>query len=372
MASSVKEIIQIFETKASPKLAMDWDTVGLQVGAMDQKVNSVFVTLDVTPETLDEAIEKKAGLIITHHPFIFYPLKNLRTDQLKGKMIARLIQNNISLYAAHTNMDIASGGLNDWAANLLELEHISLLEETSSEKLEKLVVFIPAEYAQQVSDAIMDAGAGHIGEYSHCGYYLNGKGTFKPLENANPFIGSSNRLEQVEEVRLETIMPESIRKHVLKCMIEAHPYEEVAYDIYPLKNEGYQNGIGRIGDLSTKMTPEAFIQHLKTVFSVAFVRWTPGSSNEIKRVGVLTGSGSSAIDAAESKGCDCLVTGDVKYHDAQSAYEKGIHLFDIGHFESEITFVPLMLKQLQVQFEQSNIEVDIIGASTQINPIIVR
>jgi len=372
MASSVKDIIQIFETQASPKLAMDWDAVGLQVGAIDQKVNRIFVALDLTPETLDEAIKKKADLIMTHHPFIFHPLKNLRTDKLKGKMISRLIWNNISLYAAHTNMDIASGGLNDWAAGLMELEHISLLEETSSEPLEKLVVFIPANHAQQVSDAIMEAGAGHIGEYSHCGYYLNGKGTFKPSEKANPFIGSSNKLEQVEEVRLETIMPESIRNHVLQRMIEAHPYEEAAYDIYPLKNEGYQNGIGRIGYLSVSMRPEEFIQHLKTVFSLPFVRWTPGLSNEISRVGVLTGSGASAIDIAVSKGCDCLVTGDVKYHDAQSAYEKGIHLFDIGHFESEIIFVPLMLKQLQEQFEQAHIEVDIIGASTQINPISVK
>lgn len=372
MASSVREIIRIFETKASPQLAMEWDAVGLQVGAMDQKVSRIFITLDLTPETLEEAIEKKADLIITHHPFIFHPLKTLRTDDLKGKMIARLIQNEISLYAAHTNVDIATGGLNDWAATLMTLKPISILEETSSESLEKLVVFIPVSYASEVAQAIMEAGAGHIGEYSHCGYYLNGKGTFKPLEKSNPFIGDINKLEEVEEVRLETIMPESIRNHVLQQMIQAHPYEEVAYDVYPLKNKGHQNGIGRVGELPTSMIPDEFIKHLKKVFSLSYVRWTPGRSREINRVAVLTGSGASAIDAAVLKGCDCLVTGDIKYHDAQSAYEKGIHLFDIGHFESEITFVPLLIKQLQAQLNQTSIRVDIIGASTQVNPIHIR
>ncbi|RQD66892.1 MAG: Nif3-like dinuclear metal center hexameric protein [Tindallia sp. MSAO_Bac2] len=365
MAPKVKDIIQIFEKKASETLAMDWDQIGLQIGSMDDEVKTVFVTLDLTMETLEEAVQKNAQLIITHHPFIFDPVRKIRTDQTKGFIIAQLLRKNISLYVAHTNVDIALGGLNDWASDLLKLKNITLLQETGEDSLEKLVVFIPAEYATKVSNAIMDAGAGHIGEYSHCGYYLKGTGTFKPLAGATPFIGSENRLETVEEVRLETVMHSSKRSQVLKSMIEAHPYEEVAYDIYPLKNNGHRNGIGRIGDLPEGQTPEIFIQILKEAFSIQHVRWTPGSAEYIVKVGVLTGSGASAINAAVMKGCDCLVTGDIKYHDAQLASEQGLHLFDIGHFESEITFVPLIVNQLKGQLENSGLNVDVIGATEQ-------
>ncbi|SFI15320.1 dinuclear metal center protein, YbgI/SA1388 family [Tindallia magadiensis] len=372
MATTVREVIDALEGKVSAKLAMKWDKVGLQIGSMNNRVDKAFTTLDITPETLDEAIRRKAQLIITHHPFIFDPLKVIRTDEVKGDMIARIIKHDMNVYAAHTNMDIAKDGLNDWASDLLELQNVKILEETDTELLEKLVVFIPSEHVQKVSDAIMNAGAGHIGEYSHCGYYLEGTGTFMPLEGTNPFIGRTNKIENVEEVRLETILPVSIRNQIIQKMMEAHPYEEVAYDLYPLNNQGEKNGIGRVGNLSSEMSPEAFIEKLKQAFQIPSLRWTPGVSETISRVGILTGSGASAIGSAVAKGCDCLVTGDIKYHDAQYAHEQGIHLFDIGHFESEITFVPSMKKILQNQVEIKGLDIEVLGATTQKKLLITK
>ncbi|MEN1759784.1 Nif3-like dinuclear metal center hexameric protein [Anoxynatronum sibiricum] len=369
MAQTIRDIVKAMNLLAPPALAMEWDAVGLQVGSMNDTVKTIFVALDLTEKSLEEALIHDPQLIITHHPFIFSPLKHLRTDQTMGKMIQALMHQNVSVFAAHTNMDIAQGGLNDWVAQQLELQQISLLELTNSEPLLKLVVFVPETGVDQVADALAAAGAGYIGNYSHCSFRGKGTGTFKPLEGSNPTIGKQNHLEQVAEIRLETVLPARYQKAIIQAMKEAHPYEEVAYDLLRLENPGFQDGLGRLGYLKESMSPATLTTKLKEIFQLTHLRWVKGKEDQICRVAIVTGSGASVIKEAAATGCDALVTGDIKYHDAQLAESLGLHLFDVGHFESEQCFVPLVTRYLQQTADSSGWSLEIIPARSQSSPL---
>ncbi|MDW7670323.1 MAG: Nif3-like dinuclear metal center hexameric protein [Bacillota bacterium] len=369
MVFKVKDIAAAINRMAPPSLAMDWDAVGLQVGSPETPVNTIFIALDLTEKSLEEAIAYRPQLIITHHPFILSPLKNIRTDQSQGRMIQRLLARDIAVFAAHTNMDIAQGGLNDWVADKLSLQRLLPLEITAIDPLFKLVVFVPEEQAQKVADALAEAGAGHIGNYSHCSFRTGGTGTFKPQEGAEPAIGKLHQLENVAEVRLETIVPANITGQVVQAMLLAHPYEEVAYDLIRLENPGNTQGIGRMGELEEPESLEQFIHRLKTLFHVDFLRWVKGAGETIQKVAVVTGSGASTIRQAALSGCDALVTGDVKYHDAQAAEMLGLHLFDAGHFETEICFVEIMAAYLQEYFHDHPAELKIISAASPKSPL---
>jgi dinuclear metal center YbgI/SA1388 family protein len=369
MVLKVKDITSAINSMAPPSLALDWDAVGLQVGSPETPVNTIFIALDLTEKSLEEAMAYQPQLIITHHPFIFSPLKNIRTDQSQGRMIQQLLVNGTAVFAAHTNMDIAQGGLNDWVADKLSLQQLQPLEMTTTDPLFKLVVFVPEEQAQNVADALAEAGAGHIGNYSHCSFRTSGTGTFRPLDGAEPAIGRLHQLEKVAEIRLETIVPVNLQESVIQAMLQAHPYEEVAYDLIRLENSGTIQGIGRMGELTEPEPLEQFIQRLKTLFHVDSLRWVKGAGGTIQKVAVVTGSGASAIQQAVLSGCDALVTGDVKYHDAQKAEMLGLHLFDAGHFETEICFVEITAAYLQEYFRDHSAELKIISAETPKNPL---
>jgi dinuclear metal center YbgI/SA1388 family protein len=368
MARIVKEIIKEMNRLAPPALAMSWDAIGLQIGSMDAVTENIYVALDLNLQNLEEAIAEKCQLIITHHPVIFSPLKTIRTDEPEGRLITSLLNHQMSVFVAHTNMDIAVGGLNDWVSQKLQLRNISLLETTGQEDLLKLVVFVPEESVDDVADALLSAGAGHIGNYSHCTFRVKGTGTFKPLDGSTPAIGQHNQIESVAEVRLETIIPAPSQSTVIEAMIKAHPYEEVAYDLITLKNQGAAQGIGRIGELDHSESPVEWIDRLKAVFNVDSLRWVAGNSREIKKVAVLTGSGASGISAAITAGCDALVTGDIKYHDAQQAQAAGLHLFDVGHFETEQCFVTITEDFLKRSFSDKGWQIKIIADSNNKSP----
>ena len=244
MPVTVKSITDIIEDLAPLNYACKWDNVGLQLGYGEDIVNRNLTKLEITDAILNEAIEKEVDMIVALHPLIFSPLKSITKDDIKGKIIYKAIQNNIAVYAAHTNMDIAPGGLNDYIAAQLDMQNTEVLDIAERIPYYKLVVFVPLGHEEKVAEAISAAGAGHIGNYSHCTFRTGGVGTFKPLEGTNPFIGVQGRLEQVEEVRLETIVPEEKLARTTQAMIKSHPYEEVAYDIYPLMNEGRAIGVG--------------------------------------------------------------------------------------------------------------------------------
>jgi len=324
------EIIQMLERLAPKSLAYDWDKVGLQLGSLNQKMDQVLVTLDVVDEVVDEAIAMNAKLIIAHHPLIFNPLKSILTDTYAGKLIKKLLLNDIAVYVAHTNLDIAKGGVNDLLADYLGLSKTKPLQVTHTEKLKKLAVYVPADNQKQVKEALGNAGAGALGNYSHCMFTATGVGQFLPNEDANPAIGAKNCMEEVGEVRIETIVPESIEKKVISAMIKAHPYEEVAFDLYPMDIPGESLGLGVVGQIE-EMSLSDFAEHVKTSLEVPTVRVVGDFNRPIKKVAVLGGSGSKYIHQAKFAGADCLVTGDIDYHTALDALALGLTIVDPGH-----------------------------------------
>ncbi|WP_066064164.1 Nif3-like dinuclear metal center hexameric protein [Neobacillus soli] len=324
------EVIQLFEQFSPKGLAMEGDKIGLQIGRLNKKVERIMIALDVLENVIDEAIEKNVQLIIAHHPIIYRPLKNLLTDTVQGKMIEKLVKHDIAVYAAHTNLDVAKGGVNDLLAAALGLEDTEVLVPTFDTKLKKLVVFVPSSHAEEIRQVLGQAGAGFIGNYSHCSFSGNGTGRFLPGENTNPFVGVSGELEEVDEVRLETIVPEPLLKKTITAMIKAHPYEEVAYDVYPLENKGEVLGLGRIGKVG-EMTLGEFAKKVKTALGVSNVRVVGDLSAKVKKVAVLGGDGNKYFMNAKFKGADVYVTGDIYYHTAHDAMMQGLNMIDPGH-----------------------------------------
>jgi dinuclear metal center YbgI/SA1388 family protein len=335
MAVKCQVIMDAMETLAPRHLAEHWDNVGLLVGNPAQTINKILIALDVTRAVVEQAVEDGVDLIIAHHPLIFKSIKTIRTDLPQGQILSSLLKSNIGVYAAHTNLDIATGGVNDVLAATLDLCDVQPLAISSTEKLCKLVVFVPQTHEEIVEEAIMRAGAGYIGNYSHCSFKTSGIGTFLPLEGSDPFIGNTNKLEHVKEIRLETIMPEKISKSVIKAMLKVHPYEEAAYDIYPLMNSGEKLGLGRIGKLATPILLADFASQVKAALGIQSVNVVGDCGRLVKKVAVCGGAGASLLHRAAFAGADVLITGDVKYHEGQEAIAIGIAMIDAGHFATE-------------------------------------
>jgi dinuclear metal center YbgI/SA1388 family protein len=325
------EVIQLFEQFAPKSLAMEGDPIGLQIGTLNKPIHTVFIALDVLEEVVDEAIANRADLMIAHHPPLYRPLKQILTDQAQGRIIEKCLKHNITVYAAHTNLDIAQGGVNDWLAEALGLQEVEVLAPTYEEKLKKLVVYVPKTHASAVREALGHAGAGHIGNYSYCTFNSEGIGTFLPEDGANPFIGAKGELEEVEEVRIETIVPASLQKKVIAAMLKAHPYEEVAYDVYSLDNQGHTWGLGRVGKLLQETTLGEFAEHVKKSLDVPAVRVVGQLDDPVKKVAVVGGDGNKYIRQAKMSGADVYVTGDVYYHVAHDAMALGLNIVDPGH-----------------------------------------
>jgi dinuclear metal center YbgI/SA1388 family protein len=324
-------VIQIMEQLAPKHYAMPDDKIGLQLGTLNKDIRNVLVALDVTYEVVEEAIRLQAELIIAHHAIVYRPLKHLQTDTPAGKLYEKLIKHDIAVYIAHTNLDVADGGVNDMMAGALGLTGLSHLEAVHTEKLKKLVVFIPETHHDQVRNAVFNAGAGGIGHYSHCSFNIAGTGTFLPGAGAKPFIGKLGQIESVQEVRFETILPESNERKVIQALLRAHPYEEVAYDLYPLDIKGRTFGLGRVGRLTEALSVAELVEQVKQAFSVQTVRVVGDLQQVVKKVAVLGGAGSSYIQASLFAGADVLITGDIDYHSAQDALAAGLILIDPGH-----------------------------------------
>ncbi|MCX8001468.1 MAG: Nif3-like dinuclear metal center hexameric protein [Anoxybacillus mongoliensis] len=361
------EIIQLFEQFAPKHLAMEGDKIGLQIGTLNKPIRRVMITLDVLEHVVDEAIAHEIDLIVAHHPPIFRPLKHIVTDQPYGRMIEKCIKHNIAIYAAHTNLDIAKGGVNDWLAEALQLQNVDVLVPTYEESMKKLVVYVPHTHADAVRKAIGDAGAGHIGNYSHCTFNSEGIGTFLPEEGANPFIGQQGKLETVEEVRIETIVPARLQRKVIQAMLQAHPYEEVAYDIYPLENKGETYGLGRIGALSEEMTLQQFAEHVKQALRVPAVRVVGELTSRVRKVAVIGGDGNKYIHEVKMSGADVYVTGDLYYHVAHDALMLGLNVVDPGHHVEKV-MKEGVAHVLKTMCAQQKFDVDIYVSQTNTEP----
>lgn len=355
---SCQTLVQILEKWAPRRLAMDWDNPGLAIGELSAKISKVLLTLTVTLETVEYAANNGFKMIISHHPLFFKPLKSLKKDTPLGKIVYEAVKNDIVVYSAHTNMDAACGGINDILAEVLELQQVTILKQTYEEELKKLVVFVPKGYEDTVRNAMGDAGAGHIGNYSHCSFNTDGFGTFKPLAGTKPFIGEEGKLEKTDEIRIETIIPETFQKKVINAMLKAHPYEEVAFDVYSLENPGRKFGFGRIGYTKEPIILKKFCETVKQKLGTSHIRVVGDLNKCISKVALCGGAGSDLAQAAAFSGADVLVTGDVKYHEALDAKATGIAIIDAGHFSTENLLLPVLKEYLEQETRLLNRQVE--------------
>ncbi|WP_054710912.1 Nif3-like dinuclear metal center hexameric protein [Bacillus sp. JCM 19041] len=326
-----QNFVQIFEQFAPKQFAVEGDKNGLMIGTLNKKIKNVMIALDVLEETIDEAIEKEVDFILAHHPLLFRPLKQINLDTTIGRIIKKAIEHNITIYAAHTNLDVASGGVNDLLAEKLKLESPKVLVETYKEAMQKIVVFVPADYASQVRSALGEAGAGYIGSYSHCSFSTEGTGSFYPEKEANPHIGKVGSQEYVDEVRIETIIPTRLSRPVIASLVKAHPYEEPVYDLYPLDEPYEKMGLGRIGKVAAGYTLRTYVDFVKRALNIENVRVVGDLNAPIKKAAVLGGDGNKYVSQAKRAGADVLITGDLYYHVAQDALMEGMFVIDAGH-----------------------------------------
>ncbi|MFV0590002.1 MAG: Nif3-like dinuclear metal center hexameric protein [Draconibacterium sp.] len=333
MTTKIKDITHFLESIAPLHLQESYDNAGLILGDNQKEISSILVTLDVTEDVIDEAIQNKCNLVVAHHPIVFSGLKKITGKNYVERTLLKAIKNDVAIYAAHTNLDSVTGGVNGKICSKLGLENCKILEP-ANDLLKKLVTFVPVDHAEKVRHAIFAAGAGNIGNYDSCSFNTHGQGTFRGDNTTNPFVGEKGQQHYENEIRVETVFPSYLQGQILAALTTAHPYEEVAYDIYPLENKFTQVGMGMIGTLPKEKTERQLLQLLKETFHTKVIRHTALQNKKVKKIAVCGGAGSFLLNKAKAAGADFFVTGDFKYHQFFDAENK-IVIADIGHFESE-------------------------------------
>ncbi|MEA3427498.1 MAG: Nif3-like dinuclear metal center hexameric protein [Bacteroidota bacterium] len=344
----IRDIIRELEKKAPLSLQESYDNAGLLTGNAEWECTGVLCTLDATEAVILEARERGCNLVVAHHPIIFGGLKKLNGKNYVERTVITAIKNDIAIYAIHTNLDNVLDGVNDRIADRLGLTNRRILSPKAGQ-LMKLYTFVPHAQANQVREALFAAGAGHIGEYSETSFNSEGTGTFKGSENTNPFAGQPGKRHEEKEVKIEVILPAYLQPSVVKALWEAHPYEEVAYDLVCLSNDNQLVGSGLLGELPEALDETGFLHMLKTSFELKMVKHTPLLGKKIKKVAVCGGSGSFLSGKALAAGADVYVTSDIKYHEFFDANDR-ILLADIGHWESEQFTTDLLVEILQAKF----------------------
>ncbi len=359
----LKEITGTLERLAPLSFQESYDNAGLQVGDPGMEVTGVLITLDVTEEVLAEAERLGFNLVVSHHPVIFGGLKSVTGRSAAERIVARAIRQGIALYSAHTNLDAVTGGVNSMMAARLGLVSQRILAPMEG-ALRKLVVFVPHDHLDAVRTAIFEAGGGVIGAYDSCSFNLEGKGTFRGGEGSDPFVGTPGELHQEPETRVETVVPAHLSARVVRAMIAAHPYEEVAYDLYPLENRFEQAGMGMVGELEHPMDEEVFMGFVKDRFGVKVIRHSALLGKAVKKVALCGGAGSFLLGKAKASGADVFLTGDFKYHQFFEA-DGRLVVMDIGHYESEQFTRELIYDLLTKNFPKFAIRL----SETTTNPI---
>lgn len=332
------DIIKLLEKIAPPEYAQANDSIGLQIGDPNQDVRSIIVTVDITPGVVAEAIRRPVDLLISHHPLIdieFSPLANVRLDEYPQSLVYQLVNGGVGLYVMHTNYDAAVGGINDVLAERLGVTDTKVFLPTYESKMFKLATFVPEAAVDAVRAAIADAGGGVIGNYTHCSFQLPGTGTFKAEPGAEPYVGKVGELEKVAEFRLEMLVAEDRLHDAISALIAAHPYDEVAYDVYPLWNKGETHGIGRIGKLREPMSFQRFCAMVCRKLGVQDPRVVGDPESTVEKIALAGGGGGSQVGLAHSMGADVYLTGDVNHHQFLRAKAIGIKVIDATHFWTE-------------------------------------
>ncbi len=342
---TISEFIKSVEKDFPLAYQETYDNSGYQLSFSKNEITGILLTLDVNLSVINEAIQKKCNLIISHHPLFFKPVKTIQAHSAQGDIIIKAIQHEISLYSMHTCFDNSWNGTNRILADLFNLEKVKLIEPKKG-LLKKLVTFVPVEYADKVRNAVFKVGAGYIGNYDSCSYNSTGFGTFKANENCQPFVGEVGELHQEKELRIETIFPSYLQSTIINALKAAHPYEEVAYDIYPLENEHPQIGTGMTGYLHKPMPQQDFLSFVKEKLSCTILRTSKCQKQLIHKVAVCSGSGSSLISLIHASQVDAYITADIKYHDFVDC-PSDLLLIDAGHYETEILFSKKILNIIQ-------------------------
>ena len=341
--TQIGDVSAIIEQWAPLSTAEDWDNIGLMHGSKNDRVESIIIALDLTLPLLNRVKDLPNTLIITHHPPIFKPLKNLVENTNAVKTVCEAVRNSVALYTAHTNLDRAVGGVSYSLAKKLGLTHIQAL--SSGGGYVKFVTFAPAENIDTIRTAAASAGAGCIGEYSQCSFNSTGTGTYIPSEKASPYKGRSATLSREEETRLEMIVPAALTDYVVDAARSVHPYEEMAYDLIPLENDGGIVSYGAVGELPSAMEPSHFADHVAASLNIDSVNISKTSDEKISRVAVLGGSGGSFIPLAENSGADAYVSGEFSHHDYIDHGDK-ILLIDAGHRATELPVLETIAEKL--------------------------
>lgn len=344
----IQDITQYLEQLAPLALQEGYDNAGLITGHPQQVCTGILVALDATPEVIDEAAKRGCNLVVAHHPIVFGGLKKINGKNYVERAVIRAIKQDVAIYAIHTNLDNVIDGVNGRMADRLGLINRRILQPKAG-LLRKLVTFVPEAHLEPVRQALFDAGAGGIGKYSECSFQAAGSGTFRASEGTNPFVGKLGERHTEPEIRLETILPHWAEAAVLHALRTAHPYEEVAYDLYPLQNSFQEVGSGLVGELPEAIPEPAFLDVLKACFGVPVVRHTALLDKPVKTVALCGGAGSFLTGVAKAARADWFVTADLKYHEFFDADQQMV-LADIGHYESEQFTIELLIDRLQEKF----------------------
>ena len=346
----IKEVVSYLEGIAPLQLQESYDNSGLIIGDLESEVKSILVTLDCTEDVVDECIKQGCNLIVAHHPVIFSAIKKINYDSYIGRTVIKAIKNNIAIYAFHTNLDNIIQGVNSKIADKLFLENRAVLSP-KKDVLRQLVFYCPSKHVNKVTDELFQIGAGAIGFYDKCSFHVTGKGTFRPLEKSNPYIGDIGKIHIEKEERIELVFPSYLQSIVVDRLLDVHPYEQVAYQLYTLDNRYYEIGAGLIGELKYEVDASNFLRKLKKQMKTDIIRYTPIIKDKIKKVALCGGSGSHLLDLAKSHNADIFITADFKYHDFFMAEDK-IIIADIGHYESEQFTKDLIYEFLTKKFSK--------------------
>ncbi len=364
---TVRNVQQVIEEWAPTDIAWENDNIGILAGNPEDEVRGIVVALDCTEAVIGETLRLRANLLITHHPLLFKPLRSVTSIHGTGRCVQLLNRAGISLIAAHTNLDFTRGGTSFALAMKLGLQNIDFLDGSYELDL-KIVTFVPSDAVEQVTAAMAEAGAGRIGNYEYCSFRTDGTGTFIGNRNSTPARGKKQQGEQVDEIRVEMILKRRDMHKVLQALRQSHPYEEPAYDVYPLRNVSREYGMGAIGALPRKTSLDSFLETVKEQLGVKSVRFSHGSSRTVRRVAVCGGSGSQLLDAAIRNNADAFVTADVSYHTFHDAHGR-ITLVDAGHYETEQPVVPVLASRVKQHFKKRGNAIPVRIARASTNPM---
>jgi dinuclear metal center YbgI/SA1388 family protein len=368
MRGEVAEFIGVLDQIAPNHLAESWDNVGLHIGSRHWTVKKIWTALDPTVEVVDRACENDVDLLVTHHPLFFKPVNRIDCETPLGRIVQKALSCQLAIYSAHTNLDSVTGGVNDVLGARIGLRDLHVLAQPVKADRSKLVVFVPSTHVKKMMDTLFAMDTGHIGNYSCCTFRCEGFGTFFVKQGSSPMFGESGTLNDVQEHRIEVLVENNALDMVVDNVKKVHPYETMAYDVYPLAGVDQHAGLGRVGTLPTSITLGTFAEKIKTAIHIDAVKVVGNLDEKVKTVAVCSGSGASLLGDAIGSGAQVYVSGDLGYHTARDAQQNGIGLIDIGHFGSERLIIDVLASSIRDLSKARGLDVIVESATIEADP----